>query len=466
MTPTTTTTPSASTVTNAPTEAAAPEAASASPYDICASWTGLADYSIANALLDPVGVADVLVPSGWNDSGFWTFEPLGDDGVDALIDELTSEQTICDGSPSPTASTAIEQFVAAGGGSANREILFDALGVVPSGFRRGTDSANEPVSPRQRYQDAAAMAASAAQHGDEEAARQLVDLAISMLTADARALIEAGATAQELLAIAASGQLFDIEDLSDEAMQALYEQIKQEVADAAADFDPCAVMGSSRNSALIEALARAELFGIPDTGPSEASEGKQAYDQAKYNQLILDWIERNEAVANGEEDDVCPGYLFRVEMPWAAGLSSGTLEVWLMSCDTQTWTGTLTSSGEMVLPDGSMAFERAYELTFEFGPNEFRDGVLDEIDLDGRLQWRLEGSGFSGDWSTQAATGRASFRWLESFGEFRAEFDNTTLNGQITAGGHSVPVSFPTEFPPVHQLTTLAPGGDLCNDDA
>lgn len=436
-------------------------------FDPCAGWPGLADYAIGTGLLDPSGLADASVPVRWDDGGFWVFEPRGADGAATLVAGLTGAETVCDGPVSSEAAVAIDAYLAAGGGVEHRDVLLAAADPVrPAGFRAAPTTSDGPVLPRQRARDALEMAANAARNGDDDGARQLIDLAMSIYRSEAERRIEAGTDAQDLLGVEASAQLMGDDDLADTARDALYELIKQQVADAAADFDPCAVAGTSRNSALVEALARAELVGVPDVAEAEATPERRAYDHNAYKQMIQEWSDRNEAVANGEEDDVCPGFLFRVEAPWSAGLSSGTLDVWLVSCDLQTWTGTLTSSGEMVLPDGSMAFERAYELRFEFGPNGFWDGEVAEAELDGRIQWRLEGSGFAGDWSTQAATGNARFRRVDPYGEFHAEFDDVNLEGKITAEGHTVPVAFPTEFPPVLQLSTLEPGGDMCKDDA
>lgn len=454
--------PPPSTAPNAP-QVAAP----VDGFDHCAAWPGLADYAVGTGLLDPSGLAEQLVPVGWDDGGFWVFEPRGADRTASLVAGLTGAETVCDGPVSPEAAVAIDAYLAAGGGAEHRDVLLAAADPArPAGFRAAPTTSDGPVLPRQRARDALEMAANAARNGDDDGARQLIDLAMSIYRSEAERRIEAGTDAQDLLGVEASAQLMGDDDLADTARDALYELIKEQVADAAADFDPCAVAGTSRNSALVEALARAELVGVPDVAEADATPERRAYDHNVYHRMIQEWSDRNEAVANGEEDDVCPGFLFRVEAPWSAGLSSGTLDVWLVSCDLQTWTGTLTSSGEMVLPDGSMAFERAYELRFEFGPNGFWDGEVAEAELDGRIQWRLEGSGFAGDWSTQAATGNARFRRVDPYGEFRAEFDDVTLEGKITAEGHTVPVAFPTEFPPVLQLSTLEPGGDMCKDDA
>ncbi|RMH67888.1 MAG: hypothetical protein D6683_17445, partial [Actinomyces sp.] len=95
-------------------EAPAGEEALDAIVGACDDWPGLTAFALdAGLVRRPLEDAELPVPDTFDERGFWTTRPLGEEGVDAELADLTGGGTICDIEPSPDMLAALERLDAA-----------------------------------------------------------------------------------------------------------------------------------------------------------------------------------------------------------------------------------------------------------------------------------------------------------------------------------------------------------------
>ncbi|RMH84171.1 MAG: hypothetical protein D6683_01990, partial [Actinomyces sp.] len=316
-----------------------------------------------------------------------------------------------------------------------------------------------PVEPRTPFRDALAAAEKLLAVGDGEAARRAMDRAREgyrawfdkkVATADERELIDFGA----------GGLLLGADDVTDAAEEALWERVKQEVQQALDQFDPCSQVRSERVDQLARALARADLAGVPDMSKEEAAKkGLVPYDRKTVEAALIHWQERQEAAARGEADPECPGFLFEAPLEIPAVGGSG-VSVYLVTCDGTDWEGELSGEMSMSGGGGSLTIQPFFALSFPGVGTE--PGAVGEQDLDGRIQWRLDGGGAVAEWHTESARGHATLRITEDGVTVEVDLDPVVATGQVEVAGRTVPLTIPVTLGHGQASGVLEQAGLVC----
>lgn len=448
---------------------ASPQAALSSASDPCSDWQGLRHYALEARWITAGDTASLPGRFFFDSQGEFQAEPMGIDGVNALVDEMTSGETFCDLSPSPTAKRAVDRFLAAPDPMSARDILFDAARaeVEPLGYVVVGAAASGPVEPRRRggYRDLFLMASALEWAGADDDAASLRDTAVEMFGDEAKAAME-GADNQDLIEIAAAAQLLGQDDLAEAALDRRRENAKAEVKKRSKEFVRCSEPGSDRVSNFVKALARADLLGVSDVSAEEAGPGNAEYHRDVYEDQLHEWEQRQVAAAEGEIDSECQGRVFESDIDLPAPVQ-GSAHVRLVTCDGENWNGELTGESSFVTGDGRMDMEQFFEL--HFGPMSSTPPSSAEQDLNGRIQTRLSGDGFSGVLSTQAMTGHATFSIVGEalpVGTFEASINTTMVSGQITVDGETMPVTLPVTMGSLSAAARFEQAGMTCGSSS